>query len=318
MSGSRVSGLLTSRASDANRASMRRNRTTARGVLFLAAILGFVAGTAHASTRAKPPAHIIFPVVGDVHYVDDFGAPRAGGPHQANDLLATKKSPAVAAEAGKVKYWTTSRTAGCMLYLYGQSGTMYEYIHLNNDVTMKDDNRGKCVRGTAYAVKNGAHVVPGQQIGYVGDSGDADGAHAHLHFEVHPNAGKAVDPYPYLQSAYKLLFASKPGAPFVVTLTGAVVSAADDELAVKVATSQAWPSNLTVTKVNRTVTLAVPASAVVQSVHSSGAVDSAANLSLAVKGQKVVVWTQPAPATLKAARADDGALTAALIQLAAL
>jgi hypothetical protein len=72
-----------------------------------------------------------------------------------------------------------------------------------------------------------------------------------------------------------------------------------------------------VTKVNRTVTLAVPASAVVQSIHSSGAVDSAANLSLAVKGQKVVVWTQPAPATLKAARADDGALTAALIQLAA-
>jgi peptidase M23-like protein len=296
---------------------MRRNRTTARVILLLAAMLGLVVGTARAATSAKVPAHIIFPVVGDVQYVDDFGAPRAGGPHQGNDLLATKKSPAVAAEAGKVKYWTTSRTAGCMLYLYGQSGTMYEYIHLNNDVTMKNDNRGKCVRGTAYAVKNGARVAAGQQIGYVGDSGDADGGHAHLHFEVHPNGGKAVDPHACLQSAYKLLFASKPGAPFVVALTGAVSAATDDELAVKVATSQAWPSNMTVTKVNRTVTLAVPTSAVVESINASGLVRATANLSLAVKGQKVVVWTQPAPATLKAARADDGALTAGLIQLAA-
>jgi hypothetical protein len=61
----------------------------------------------------------------------------------------------------------------------------------------------------------------------------------------------------------------------------------------------------------------VPASAVVQSVNPSGVVRTSASLSLAAKGQKVVVWTQPAPATLKAARADDGALTAALIQLAA-
>jgi hypothetical protein len=40
-----------------------------------------------------------------------------------------------------------------------------------------------------------------------------------------------------------------------------------------------------------------------------------ANLLLATKGQKVVVWTQPAPATLKAQRGDDGALSSALIQL---
>jgi hypothetical protein len=295
---------------------MRRNRTTARGILFLAAMLGLVAGTAHASTSGKVPAHIIFPVVGDVQYVDDFGAPRAGGPHQGNDLLAAKKSPAVAAEAGKVKYWTTSASAGCMLYLYGQSGTMYEYIHLNNDLTMKNDNRGKCVRGVAYTVKNGARVVSGQQLGYVGDSGDANGLHPHLHFEVHPTGGKAVDPFPYLHSAYRLLFSSKPGAPFVVALTGVVASATDGELAVKVATSEAWPSNVTVTKVNRTITLAVPASVVVESVTPAGVVRPAADLSLATKGQKVAVWTQPAPATLKAARADNGALTAGLIQLA--
>ena len=37
--------------------------------------------------------------------------------------MAAKRSPAVAAEAGKVNFWTTSATAGCMLYLDGDSGT---------------------------------------------------------------------------------------------------------------------------------------------------------------------------------------------------
>jgi hypothetical protein len=275
-------------------------------------MLGLATGTAGAAAP-KVPDHIVFPVVGQVQYVDDFGAPRAGGPHQGNDLMAAKKSPAVAAESGTVKYWTTSRTAGCMLYLYGLSGTIYYYIHLNNDLTAKNDNRGKCVKGVSYTVNNGARVQAGQQIGYVGDSGDADGGHAHLHFEVHPGGGKAVSPYPYLQKAYKLLFAGKAGTPFSLTLTGTVVSADVDQVTVNVATSQAWPTALTLTKVNRPITLSVPESSLVQTVTPT--LRTVASVTLATKGQKIVVWTQPAPATLKAQRGDDGALTAALIQL---
>ena len=275
-------------------------------------MLGLVAGTARAAAP-KVPDHIIFPVVGQVQYVDDFGAPRAGGPHQGNDLMSAKRSPAVAAEAGTVKYWTTSRTAGCMLYLYGVSGTVYYYIHLNNDLTLKNDNRGKCVKGIAYTVKNGARVAAGQQIAYVGDSGDADGGNSHLHFEVHPGGGHAVSPYPYLQKAYKLLFAAKAGTPFSLTLSGTVVSATADRVVVNVATSQAWPSGLTLTKLNRPITLAVPATALVQTVAPT--VRAVASVTLATRGQKVVVWTQPAPATLRAQRGDDGALMSALIQL---
>ena len=294
---------------------MRSHRTTARGVLCLAAMPGFLVGTAAASTEGKPPAHIIFPVFGQVQYTNDFGQPRPGGLHQGNDIMAAKKSAAVAAEGGRVKYWTTSASAGCMLYLYGQSGTTYYYIHLNNDTTMRNDNKGKCVRGTAYAVKNGARVAAGQQIGYVGDSGDANGVHAHLHFEVHPNGGKATNPYPYLQAAQRLLFAASPGAPFSLTLTGTVVSTSTTQLSVNVTTSHAYPSNLTLTKLNQTITLAVPPTAVVQSVDSNGVVRAMTSISLAEPDQKVVVWTQPAPATLKAQRGDPGALTAALIQL---
>ncbi len=294
---------------------MRRHRTIARGVLFLAATVGLAAGTAAALAATKVPEHIIFPVVGRVQYVDDFGAPRPGGRHQGNDIMAAKKSPAVAAEAGKVKYWTTSGAAGCMLYLYGESGTTYDYIHLNNDLTMRNDNRGKCVKGTAYAVSNGAKVAAGQQIAHVGDSGDADGGSSHLHFEVHPGGGKAVSPYPYLQKAYKLLFAAKPGTPFGLTLTGTVVSATIDRLVVNVSTSQAWPSGLVLTNLNRTIAVTVPETTIVQTLGTTGTFRTIASVSLAQKDQKVVVWTQPAPASLKAQRADDGALTAALVQL---
>jgi hypothetical protein len=294
---------------------MRRHRTTARGFSFLAALIGIVAGTAAAyAAGSAPPEHIIFPVVGAVKYTNDFGAPRGQGVHQGNDLMAAKKSPAVAAEAGKVKYWTTSGAAGCMLYLYGASGTTYYYIHLNNDVTMQNDNRGKCVK-TAYAVKDGAKVAAGQQIAYVGDSGDANGGNSHLHFEVHPNGGRAVSPYSYLQKAYKLLFTAKPGTPFALNLTGTVVSATLGRIVVNVGTSQAWPSNLVLTKLNRTIAITVPETTIVQSLGPAGTFRTVANGSLAEKGEKVVVWTQPAPASLKAQRGDDGVLVSALIQL---
>src|SRR2546426_5304164 len=42
--------------------------------------------------------------------------------------------------AGKGQILDDLREAGCMLYLYGDTGTTYLYIHLNNDLTMKNDN----------------------------------------------------------------------------------------------------------------------------------------------------------------------------------
>ena len=177
-------------------------RTPARGFAVLALLLLTLA----AGASAAPPQKIVFPVLGPVTYGDDFGDARPGGRHKGIDIVAPKRSLALAAEAGRVEFWTRSASAGCMLYLHGQSGTDYDYIHLNNDVTMKNDNRGKCVAGTAYAkgLKDGARVTAGQQVGYLGDSGDANGIHPHLHFEVHPGGGNAVSPYRYLKAATQL------------------------------------------------------------------------------------------------------------------
>jgi hypothetical protein len=271
-------------------------------------VCGALVLAAPAAAAPKVPP-LLFPVAGGTTYQDDFGQPRSGGVHEGNDLLAVKKTPVIAVESGKVEFWTTSASAGCMLYLHGDSGTMYEYIHLNNDVTMKNDNRGKCVAGTAYAkgLKNGAHVTAGQEVGYVGDSGDANGLHAHLHFEVHPNGGAAVDPYPYLQTAQHLLFSAKLGSPVALALTGTVVSATDTTLQLQVSAVQGFPMRLSLKGLTQTLTVAVPATAVVQ--------PSASRLLSAYSGEAVTVWTQPAPATLKAMLGADGALSAALVQL---
>jgi hypothetical protein len=294
---------------------MRRHRTTsARGVLLLLALLG-VAGAASAAVPKKGAVPVlIFPVAGTATYIDDFGQARAGGTHQGNDLMAAKKTPVVAVEAGTVKFWTTSANAGCMLYLHGDSGTTYMYIHLNNDLTMRNDNRGKCVPGVSYArgLKDGAKVSAGQMVGYVGDSGDANGIASHLHFEVHPGGGAAVSPYPYLQSAQHLLFFAKVGTPFTLALTGTVVTATDTTLTLQLATLQAFPMNLKLKGLTQQVVLAVPPTAVVQQKPPAS---PGARLLAAYEGEPVVVWTQPALTTTKAMLGTDGALSAALVQL---
>src|SRR3954469_20092863 len=173
---------------------MTAHRLTARSILLTIAAAAVLAVPAVAGTTARGAVpQLFFPVVGQVEYSDDFGDPRGQGAHEGNDILADRKAPVVAVEAGKLVFWTHSANAGCMLYLYGKSGTTYLYIHLNNDVTMRNDNRGQCVAGMSYApgLVDGQEVQAGDLIGFVGDSGDANGIHPHLHFEVHPGGGKA-------------------------------------------------------------------------------------------------------------------------------
>lgn len=293
---------------------MRSHRTTARALLLLALAALTLAAAAGA---AEPPAKIVFPVLGPVVYADDFGAPRAAGPHQGIDILAAKRSLALAAEAGRIEFWTHSATAGCMLYLHGQSGTDYYYIHLNNDLTLKNDNRGTCVAGTAYAkgLKDGSKVAAGQVIGYVGDSGDANGIHPHLHFELHPNRKAAVDPYPWLQRATHLLFSAPRGAPFTLELRGTVVSVSDASVLLRANVVSAWPMKQTQSKVGRKLLVTVPTGALVQRVAKLGDPGTPTDLTTAVPGQAVDLWTSVAPTTLKAQRGDDGALSASLVSL---
>jgi hypothetical protein len=263
---------------------------------------------AAASPDQRAP-QLIFPVVGTTTYSDDFGEPRPGGTHEGIDIVAARHAPAVAAEAGTVEFWTTSSNAGCMLYLRGASGTTYLYIHLNNDLTSHNDNRGTCIAGTAYApgLKNGARVAAGQLVGFVGDSGDANGIHPHVHFEVHPNDGAAVDPYPYLRKAQPLIYSAKLGATVSLSLAGSIVSAFAGTLEFKTSRVQANASKPVA--VSRKVVLSISREADI-SLELTGA---SVGLNALLPGRVAKVYTDPVRTTLAAQRGDANVLTAARI-----
>ncbi len=255
----------------------------------------------------------MFPVVGAARYVDDYGDPRPNGHHAGIDIVTTWRSAAVAAEDGRIRLWTTSARAGCMLYLYGASGTTYQYIHLNNDLTPKRDNRGTCVAGVAYAdgLKDGARVKAGQQIGYNGDSGDAEGMF-HLHFEVHPGDGADVDPFPYLNEATRLLFAlpAQPSRMVTLGLRGVAVSAGAGVLELSVTGVRVWPGGKWTPIEARPVELGVPENAELDE-SIAGQLLSPTRRALASRlSQQLTVFTWPVKVTPEVMAGAPGALSA--------
>jgi peptidoglycan LD-endopeptidase LytH len=296
--------MLGCRASSANPVLMAPRRLTARSlfvVLFSVVLLG---GPASASAAGVP--RLIFPVVGPVTYTDDFGDARGSGSHDGNDIMAAKKSVAVAAEAGTVKFWTTSWRAGCMLYLYGKSGTTYLYIHLNNDLGMTNDNKGRCAPGIAFApgLKSGARVAAGEPVGFVGDSGDANGIEPHLHFEVHPGDGAAVSPFKFLNRGYRLLFAAPRVGETALWLKGSVLAQLAQAFKVQVSSLGVRATGLKLNGISRPVSLGVSPATVIES------------LAGVVTGDKrATIWTEIAPVTLDAQLGKPGALTAQRVLL---
>jgi len=305
---------------------MRRHRTTARGIALLA-IVGLTAAPAAAlpdpisapakakksatkpSTTPQPTGkRLIFPVLGRAHYSNSFGAPRYQGAHEGIDIMAPRKSLALAVEAGRVKFHVTSRAAGCMLYLYGQSGTTYLYIHLNNDLGMTNDNRGRCAPGIAFApgLKSGQRVAAGEPVGFVGDSGDANGIEPHLHFEKHPNDGAAVNPFNDLNRAWRLLFAAPMKGQTSLWLKGDVLARHAEALKVNVQSLGVRTTGLKLNGISRPVSLAIsPFTMIEQAVAR-------------VTGKpKATVWTEIFPNTLDAQLGKAGALVAERVVLSA-
>ena len=127
-----------------------------------------------------PIAHGTFvcPVQGPVAFSDTWGAPRSGGrAHKGVDMLSPMGTPTVAPVSGRVTHRGNS-TGGLSWHVNGDNGHYYYGTHLS-----------------AYANVGAGHVQAGTVIGYVGDTGNARGT-PHLHFEIHPNGGAAVNPTP--------------------------------------------------------------------------------------------------------------------------
>lgn len=141
------------------------------------------AGPAPAAGPAAPPAGaggFVCPVPGST-FIDSWGAPRSGGRrHEGVDMMASAGTPILAPVAGNVSHRGVS-LGGLSFFLYGDNGNMYFGTHLSG-----------------YAASG--HVVAGTVIGYVGATGNANGIN-HLHFEIHPGGGAAVNPTPTVDAA---------------------------------------------------------------------------------------------------------------------
>jgi len=143
-----------------------------------------------ASTPATPAVFVAkyikaFPVLGRHQLTDSWGDFRAdlnGQGHQGNDIMSPRGTPVVAVADGTIKRLTRQETGlgGIWIWLLDTSGNEYYYAHLTDIVAGLDA---------------GSKVTTGQQIGTVGNTGDARYGDPHLHFEIHPGGGSAIDPY---------------------------------------------------------------------------------------------------------------------------
>lgn len=119
----------------------------------------------------------ICPVRGRAEFRDDYGYRKPSGRiHRGVDLYAPLGTPVVAPRPGRVER-SEGGMAGKQVTLHAEE-RRYVFAHLSR---FGEDG----------------HVEAGEEIGYVGTTGNAEGATPHLHFEMRDEDGTS-NPYPLL------------------------------------------------------------------------------------------------------------------------
>ena len=129
----------------------------------------------------------VFPVQGACNFEDTWHAPRGGGRlHLGVDIIAPEGKLIYAVADGTItKTYSTAndKLAGNGVRLTTSDGTYFFYGHFQR---------------IADGIAVGTKVKAGQVIGYNGKSGATNTPH--LHFEVHPRGGEAINPYPIVKA----------------------------------------------------------------------------------------------------------------------
>jgi murein DD-endopeptidase MepM/ murein hydrolase activator NlpD len=192
----------------------------ALAALTLAAVGGIVvpvtsAAPVQAHAVAQPRAAIeplgapaftvhVFPnAATEVSFSDTWGSRRRGGRrHRGTDIHSPKGTPVVAVASGRIIDMGWHRLSGWAVKIDHGGGWVTAYLHLNNDSPGTDDGEGGPEHAFATGLAPGSQVGAGQVIGYVGDSGNAEGTRAHTHFEIHHD-GEKLNPFSYLDAAWR-------------------------------------------------------------------------------------------------------------------
>jgi len=125
-----------------------------------------------------------FPVAGkgNVDIMSFWGMERDGGKrrHEGVDIFAKKGTPVVAAAKGTIGFTGERGIGGKQVWLRdGLFGNSLYYAHLDS-----------------IAVQAGVAVMPGDTLGFVGNTGNAKFTPPHLHFGIYKTG--AVNPLPYI------------------------------------------------------------------------------------------------------------------------
>lgn len=157
-----------------------------------------------AANTHQPPFEIVFPQdPGPTEFSDSFGDPRSGGrSHKGTDLLAVRMTEIYSIGPGTVSYVGTNNLSGRNVKIDHGDGWESYYVHLNNDNIGTDDGRASWSLTVAPGIEEKVEVEAGQLIGWVGDSGNAEGTTPHTHFELRIH-GRAINAYSLLVQAYE-------------------------------------------------------------------------------------------------------------------
>jgi peptidoglycan hydrolase-like protein with peptidoglycan-binding domain len=130
------------------------------------------------------PTLQVFPMQGGCGFTDTWHAPRSGDRlHEGVDIIGAKGLAIYATNDGVIsKVSTGGRLGGNAIYVKIPNGTYFYYAHLDS---------------FAPGIAAGVPVKAGQIIGYNGSTGSTS---PHLHFEVHPFGGPAVNPYQFVKA----------------------------------------------------------------------------------------------------------------------
>jgi murein DD-endopeptidase MepM/ murein hydrolase activator NlpD len=101
---------------------------------------------------------------------DTFSETHNGHIHEAVDIMEPTGTPVYSVASGVIRKLFLSKQGGNTIYQFDETETLcYYYAHLES---------------YAPGLTEGMHVDAGQQIGFVGSSGNASAAAPHLHFAV--------------------------------------------------------------------------------------------------------------------------------------
>ncbi|MFM8954715.1 MAG: peptidoglycan-binding protein [Actinomycetota bacterium] len=132
------------------------------------------------------PQISVFPSQGRCSFVDSWHEPRPGGRlHIGVDIIGPKGLALYAVVDGTITkmYGADSKLSGNALRLTAPDSTYFFYAHLDS---------------FAPGITIGSAVRAGQIIGYMGATGNA--GISHLHFEIHPGGGEAINPFPVIKA----------------------------------------------------------------------------------------------------------------------